>query len=230
MKLKLDEPTRRLLRFLPRGDVYSWLELALLVALAIQLARLAWVILTPIGPVGEWSPRQANVPSLAARTDLFGSFDPFFRTQVNAAAAVNQVTSLDIKLFGVRVNAATGDGSAIIAGPDGVQNSIGVGEQIIPGVTLKEVLFDHVIVDRGGNQEVLYLDQSVAAVDASNGVSAAAPLQPQAAEPPAASAPVMNSPQQVPAPPIPPKQDTTKNNGDQVIAPTPAPTKDELKQ
>lgn len=161
MKLRVDERTRRLLRFLPRGDAYHWLELLLLAALAVQLARLVWTIFTPVAPLGAWEPRQAVVGSLASRTALFGSFDPFFRTAVAAPSATPQVTSLDLKLFGVRVNQGTGGGSAIIAGPDGIQNSIVEGQAILPGVTLREVHFDHVVIDRSGAQEMLYLDQSM---------------------------------------------------------------------
>ncbi len=161
VKLKLDERTLRLLRFLPRGDAYHWLELLLLTVLAVQCARLVWTVFTPVDPLGAWQPRQAAIGSLASRTALFGSFDPFFRTPVTAATATPQVTSLDLKLFGVRVNQGTGGGSAIIAGPDGIQNSIVEGQAILPGVTLREVHFDHVVIDRSGAQEMLYLDQSM---------------------------------------------------------------------
>jgi general secretion pathway protein C len=35
-----------------------------------------------------------------------------------------------------------------------------VGDQIVPGVTLKEVAYDHVVIDRGSAPETLFLDQS----------------------------------------------------------------------
>src|SRR3546814_4797376 len=37
-----------------------------------------------------------------------------------------------------------------VAGPNGVQNSFAVGEEIMPGVVLKAVAFDHITIDRGG--------------------------------------------------------------------------------
>ncbi|KAK0350491.1 hypothetical protein LTR94_028819, partial [Friedmanniomyces endolithicus] len=78
---------------------------------------------------------------------------------------------------------AMGRGSAILAGPDGVQRSVSVGEEIQPGVTLKAVAFDHITIDRGGATEDLYLDQSDAppAADGTVPGTTAAP----AAAPPA---------------------------------------------
>ena len=60
------------------------------------------------------------------------------------------VTSLNLKLYGVREDRATGRGSAIIALPDGRQLSFAVGEEIMPGVTLTAVGFDNVTISRGG--------------------------------------------------------------------------------
>ena len=140
-------------------------HLALLVLaclLAVQLARLSWVIVTPVGPLGQWRAPGVNVVPVAARLALFSGFDPFFRNDP-VVAGTDNVTSLNLTLFGVRSNASSGGGSAIIAGEDGVQNSFAVGEEVAAGVTLDSVAFDHVILSRGGVKESLYLDQSVPA-------------------------------------------------------------------
>ncbi len=136
----------------------AWLEIALLLVLAFQIARLFWAAVTPIGPVGAWQPRAAAELPASARQALFARLDPFFRGQ--AAAGPTQVTSLSLKLFGIRVNEASGGGSAIVAGPDGIQQSFGIGDEIVPGVVLKAVALDHVVITRGGSDESLYLDQS----------------------------------------------------------------------
>lgn len=157
----------------------NWLKLAeylLLAVLAIQVARLLWAVVTPVGAFGEWRGRQVVVPPLAMRQALFQSFDPFYRAgPVESGPAV--VTSLSLSVFGIRVNEGTGQGSAIIATPDGTQNSYAVGDEILPGVTLKEVAFDHVVIDRGGNAESVFLDQSVAApvAEAADGAQSAMP-------------------------------------------------------
>ena len=158
MRLALDPRARRLLRRLPRTTVYSALEIALLSLLAIQCARLVWTIVTPVGPVGEWRAESALRPLMPGSTALLGGFDPFFRLSESSGPAV--VTSLNLKLYGVREDRASGRGSAIIATPDGVQRSFAVGEEIVPGVTLAGVSFDSVTISRGGVTEQLFLDQS----------------------------------------------------------------------
>ena len=54
MRRALDPRARRLLLRVPRANVYTVIELALLSLLALQCARLFWTIVTPVGPVGEW--------------------------------------------------------------------------------------------------------------------------------------------------------------------------------
>ena len=157
MRLKLDARARRLLRRLPVVNVYSVAELALMAGLAVQTARLLWVLATPVSPLGDWRPAGVTVPG--SPIALLTSFDPFFRLQ-QAATGPATVTALQLTLFGIRLDEATGRGSAIVAGPDGVQQSVAVGDEIQPGVRLKAVAFDHITLDRGGAEEDLFLDQS----------------------------------------------------------------------
>lgn len=176
MRLKLDGRSRALLRRLPVLNVYSAAEIGLLALLAVQAARLLWVLATPVGPVGDWRPAG---PALAGSPfEIVTGFDPFFRLSAQAGPTV--VTPLQLTLFGTRMDEATGRGSAIVAGPDGLQQSVAVGDEIQPGVRLKSVAFDHVAIDRGGAEETLYLDQS--------GAPASAPALPGAVPPADASA------------------------------------------
>ena len=146
-----------------RSVPVAYLLIGLLaVLLAAQTARLLWAIVTPVGPLGDWRWRSVDVVPAEARISLFSSFDPFFRTEMSTAGS-NSVTALNLTLFGIRANASSGGGSAIIAGEDGVQYSFGVGEEVMPGVILDSVAFDHVILSRGGVKESLYIDQSVPA-------------------------------------------------------------------
>lgn len=139
------------------------LLIALLASLlAIQAARLVWALVTPVGPLGDWRARAVDVVPPEARVSLFRGFDPFFRNDATPTGT-DSVTALSLTLFGIRANASSGGGSAIIAGEDGVQVSYGVGEEIMPGVILDAVAFDHVILSRGGVKESLYIDQSVPA-------------------------------------------------------------------
>lgn len=154
MRLVLDRRARRLLARLPRYDVYSLAELGLLTLLAWQCARLLLVIATPVGPLGDWRPDTSGV---VASTTILSDFDPFFRL---AAAGGAVVTGLNLKLYGIRADQASGRGSAIIGLPSGSQISVSVGEEVMPGVRLKAVAFDHVTISRGGAEEQVFLDQS----------------------------------------------------------------------
>jgi general secretion pathway protein C len=171
MRLVLDARARAFLRRLPVTTVYSGLELVLIALLAVQSARLVWAVLTPVGPVGIWRPEHGGVPG--SPEAILRGFDPFYRASGGDAAAPSVVTTLQLTLFGVRIDEAQGGGSAIIAGPDGVQQSVGVGQEIMPGVRLKAVAFDHVTIDRGGAAEDLYLPQTEQAP-----VTAAVPIGP----------------------------------------------------
>jgi general secretion pathway protein C len=153
---------RRLLLRVPRANLYSLAELALLSLLAFQCARLVWTIVTPVGPLGDWRlPASLRAPATASSAL---DFDPFFRLSGPSGPVV--VTSLSLQLFGVRQDEATGRGSAIIATPDGKQSSFAVGDEIVPGVRLKAVDFDSVTIDRGGTTEQLFMDQSKGAATA----------------------------------------------------------------
>lgn len=164
----------RLSRISPFGIV----EYGLIALVAVQAARLIWALATPLGPLGDWRPPAAlNTPPPAG---ALGAFDPFFRLAETSGPAV--VTGLNLQLFGVREDRATGRGSAIIGLPDGSQRSFAVGEELIPGVTLAEVGFDSVTIDRAGTREQIFLDQSQPAP--------AANPQGQSGQPPAPAATV----------------------------------------
>jgi len=167
----------RLVERLPRLTAYSAAELILLVLIAVQAARLIWTMAAPIGPVGDW--RAASGQPVRADGTVLAAFDPFFRLSAGGPVVV---TSLNLKLTGVREDRATGRGSAIIQLPDGRQLSYAVGEEIMPGVTLAAVGFDNVTINRGGTQEQIFIDQSgpVAVAGTEAGPNSTAPVPPGA--------------------------------------------------
>lgn len=157
--------------------VLWWALAAIIAGLS---AALLWALVTPVSPLGAWQPVSVRVMSAPARAALFARLDPFNRTPPGASAGPGgdsgTVTSLAVTLFATR-SMPGGGGSAIIAGPDGVQQVYRVGAEVQPGVTLAEVAFDHVALSRNGAREMLYLDQSRAAPSA-EGVVAANPVAP----------------------------------------------------
>lgn len=184
MRFGASPRAERLLGGLPRPTAFSALELGLLALIAIQAARLFWTLVTPLGPVGDWKATSAAVP---VSGNVLSEFDPFFRLSGSAGPAT--VTSLNLKLYGVREDRATGRGSAIIALPDGAQRSFAVGEEIMPGVTLAAVGFDSVTINRGGTAEQIFLDQSTPAP-----AGQAVPAPAAAAPAPATAAPTQFQP------------------------------------
>lgn len=148
------------------GAVFAmWPRVALVVlaiAVIVQLARLIWLLITPIGSIGDWQGSFAQSMPAPARMALFAAFDPHGRA-AQATGGNETITSLQLTLYGIRQNVGSGLGSAILAGPDGVQQSYRVGEEVMPGVKLAAVRFDHVLLDRNGARESLYMDQSVPA-------------------------------------------------------------------
>ena len=174
-------------RRLPPVSLHDVLWWALAATIALLSAILLWIVVTPVSPLGNWQPASVRVMSPAARSALFASLDPFNRggTQVALATGPGAVTSLPLTLFGIRVNSATGGGSAIIAGSDGIQQVYRVGTEVMPGVTLIGVHFDHVELSQNGGKELLYLDQSKPAANAATAL-AASPAGPVGQTAPAA--------------------------------------------
>ncbi len=169
-------------------EIWPMLLVSVLGALFIwQCVRLLWTLLTPLSPLGAWQPQTAVIASPAERRVLFTSLDPFFRGNAQGAASAT-VTSAGLTLFGINLNEATGGGSAIIAGEDGVQTSYAVGDEVAPGLKLVGVAFDHVLLDRGGARESLFLDQSGEAPVANPATPLPAPTPEIGATPAGASA------------------------------------------
>jgi general secretion pathway protein C len=148
-----------------------------LTIVALQTARLLLVPITPVDPIGNWRPDFLRKASQDRAASIADSFDPFYRQPQGIAAG----TSLNLKLFGMREDLGSGAGSAIIGTPDGQQRSFSVGEEVLPGVTLKDVTMDGVILSRGGADEQLLLDP------AEGGNSAVATSAPPAPSPMAPS-------------------------------------------
>lgn len=126
------------------GEAVGWAGAGLL------LARAIWLAITPAGALGDG---QMPMPPTLAGVAV----DPFFP---QGQAEADAVSGLDLALVGTRVDAASGRGSAIIAAPDGQQQSYATGDEIMPGVRLVAVAFDSVTLDRGGARETLNIDQS----------------------------------------------------------------------
>jgi general secretion pathway protein C len=147
-----------------RQGIWFWLAAAVLAGLLLwQLVRLVFLLLSPVIPVGGWQPRQAVIAPVEERAAILSRYNPFTGQTLAATGQSNgpaRVTTLDLVLYGTRMNAVTDTGSAIIAGTDGVQKNFLIGDEVVPGVKLVAVAFDNVTLERGGVRESLFIDQS----------------------------------------------------------------------
>ncbi|AWV06879.1 type II secretion system protein C [Lysobacter maris] len=125
------------------------LEVALVILLALQAARLIWLAVVPPAPFGEVAPPEASAAAdaFAIDADLF-----YRRDAVSEAAGAEQ--ALGYRLFGLRAASADGGmpASAILAGKDGAQRAYRDGEAIADGITLVRVGEDHVVLRAGGSE------------------------------------------------------------------------------
>ncbi|MFN3537208.1 MAG: type II secretion system protein N [Brevundimonas sp.] len=93
--------------------------------------------------------------------------DPFFGNAVSASPLAPHT------LYAVRAGARAG---AIVAGPDGVQKAVGVGETVSEGVVLAAVAADHVVLAHGRSQTRLGFPASPPRTDAGPPQSALGPM------------------------------------------------------
>jgi general secretion pathway protein C len=130
-------------RYVPRAACAA---LALLIA--YQGATLYSVIATPL----DDRPGRAVPPPRLQPAASLSSFDPFFTA---AAVSGAPIASAGLTLHGLRQDRRTGGGSAIVSQSDGAQRSFATGEEIAPGIVLKQVGSDHVTIVRNGMEERL---------------------------------------------------------------------------
>jgi general secretion pathway protein C len=130
----------------PRGGgLRRGVELAIAALILIQLARLVMLFMAP--DAGARAAEAVTAPD----TGVLSRFDAFFHTgERSSLAELTNAGSEQLRLFGVRAGAG-GGGSAILGLPDGTQLSVGVGEEVLPGLVLRAVAEDHVTVARGAS-------------------------------------------------------------------------------
>ena len=129
--------------------VRSTVEILLALLLAIQLGQLVWIVAKPRNPVG--SPSSSAAATAPADPAVFQRFDAFFRTGGQSSLAeASAAGSGQMRLYGLRSDGA-GGGSAIIGLADGRQVSVGLGEEVEPGLVLSGIGPDHVTLTRGAS-------------------------------------------------------------------------------
>ncbi|MBU2349337.1 MAG: general secretion pathway protein, partial [Alphaproteobacteria bacterium] len=121
-------------------------EVVLILLLLVQTGRLVWLF---AGPQPKLEPRGGAAAAAPVDMSILSRFDAFFRTGGQGAlAGASGADASQMRLFGVRAG-GVGGGSAIIGLADGRQLSVGVGEEVEPGLVLQAVGADFVTLARG---------------------------------------------------------------------------------
>jgi len=129
--------------------VRSAVEVALALLLAVQLGRLVWIVAEPRDAAASMASSSTAVSP--ADPAVFQRFDAFFRTGGQSSLAeASAAGSGQMRLYGLRSD-GSGGGSAIIGLADGRQVSVGVGEEVEPGLILRGVGPDYVTLARGAS-------------------------------------------------------------------------------
>jgi len=149
----------RLENWLQGGALYFLLDLVLIAALGVSLAHWTWIFAAP-KPLAAASGRaqaDSGISQHAAARHLFG---------VAQGAAVPLATgSAKLRLVGVASPGARAGGRAIFALESGKSRTAGAGEAVLPGMILKEIHPDHVLVERDGLMERFGLERRAASLD-----------------------------------------------------------------
>jgi hypothetical protein len=133
-------------RWLRRGGWIPLLELALVVAIALVLARWTWLLLAPPSAAASAFASGGEPPvASAVKRGLFG-------TPPDAARAGDAPAS-SFRLLGVISPGAARGGWAILAPEGGRARAFGAGESVAPGVIVREIGPDYAVLVRGGASE-----------------------------------------------------------------------------
>ena len=141
-------------------------ECLLIVALALLVARIGWLVISPSSSVATYTQRPLPSPMRGAANSLGIAVDrttlvtsnPFQQGEQEEIVQDAPETNLNLNLDGLRMSTEGGEaGNAIIRTPNGIGKNYSVGDEILAGVTLERILSDRVIINRDGASETLML-------------------------------------------------------------------------
>lgn len=155
------------------------LNLLLLLLLAYLLAALVWA-LVPTPDSARWhaptvepskSPDANRFnPKAVLDAELFGTYHAPATPSVSALASAPE-TQLNLQLLGILANRTVPqDSRALINGGSGGEKPFSIGDDISPGVSLKAIFPDRVVLSRKGSLETLRLNRDQAGSGGNNNV------------------------------------------------------------
>ncbi|MEL8056189.1 MAG: type II secretion system protein N [Pseudomonadota bacterium] len=140
-------------------------EIALVIAIGAMLARMIWFAVAPKASVATYNERPLPTMQAAASERIEADLSLLVRTNpFEGAGSVTEIvqdapdTQLNLKLIGLRADTGPNAGTATIILPSNQQQKFSEGDDVLPGVELKRVLSDRVILNRNGIDEILRLN------------------------------------------------------------------------
>lgn len=141
---------------------YRIVNTALLAALAWFAAALIWWLIAPRPTAPAAAPKAASTIASGNHQDLSALLGLFAQPATPSATAM-AASTLNYKLRGVIAASGTQPAAAILQGSGPTALAVKLGGEVEPGVTLREVAADHVMLDNRGRQERIDLDAKPAA-------------------------------------------------------------------
>lgn len=142
----------------------SWVLTLMMTGILIWIVtQLLWLVLRWNQPLPEplalagMDNLSTPPPSSLSKWHLFGNSVPLAD---NRALAMARESDLQLKLLLVWAASDPKQGYAIIADANGVEHSLRVGKEIVPGVILDQVFPDRVVLARNGVLEILSLPRN----------------------------------------------------------------------
>lgn len=154
-----------------KSKLPSFVNLILVIVLGISLAKLMWLVLSPVkqidtrfsrsGEVTNTSSKNVDFGKQIANQHIFGVIKkkPVVKKVRTAPKPVKKAvvrTKLNLKLHGI-VAYKSKNGLALISKDNGSQKVFGKGENIQEGVTITKIMPNKVILDNNGQTEELIL-------------------------------------------------------------------------
>ncbi len=140
-------------------------EIALVLAIAVILARLVITLFAPLplpqGEVVASAPAAAGAGQAAVKSPFPVAAAPEIAAAAPPASEEVAETTLDLTLTGVTIWPSPESASAAIRTPDGRQKRFSIGDEIVPGVTLEAVYADQAIIDTNGVRESLRFESKL---------------------------------------------------------------------
>lgn len=144
------------------GPARMVVEGFLILLLALTIARICWLVVTPKHSVSQIDPRplptivRVDGQTVSADRSLLVRLNPF-ETEFAAEIPDAPETQLNLRLAGVIMSTDAFGGSAQITTPDNQTRRYVSGEEVLPGVMVERILSDRVILQRNGVSETLML-------------------------------------------------------------------------